>query len=346
MRGLIRSELYKLLLDGKRWIIAAAILAAKCAFCFAALKVNVDFSPEIYRQYIETLAEIPQESRAEYLDKEARRLDETISSRAQTEAYYHADKLTLDEFKEYMRRYYVAQSRQPALYAVAEKFSAYEALPPENRIYYYDLNWEALFGFIGFDCFLFFAAAVVLVPCFCRKYACGIFPLIAATERGSAELYKAKMIAAVGTMLLLSALFSAADFAVYGTRFGYEFADMPIQTVRGVVCSFPSLSIAQYMLLQTGIRLLWSVSLAAVICMLSVLLKNALLTFLGIAAAVLMPWLLSGILPLWVDRITVGGGLGGQFVDSPAAVVSALISSVLHTLAAAVAVWTNAPLGG
>ncbi len=332
MSGLIKSEMYKLLLDRKKWLLIIIAFGIKCTFAFFTMRINVGFSAGIYREYINILSETPEENRGEYIEKEKCRLEEIISAKAQTESDYHNDIISLDEFKAYMNSYYDAEHKQPAFEAILEKYQRYSELPDEERIYYYDLDIQALLGYLGFDYFLFLFAVIFIVPCFCGEYSCGIHPLISVTENGRGKLYFAKITAAIFVMAIISLMFCTADFAIYGIKFGFENCGMPIQTVRRTLFNFPAISIAQYLVLNTVIKVLFDVCLATVICLMSVLLKSAILTAFAVAAAVLMPWLMNSLLPQWINRISVGAGLSGTLLTCSENVLLAVLSIVFHMI--------------
>lgn len=334
MCGLIKSEMYKLLLDRKKWLLIIIAFAVKCLFAFFAMRINVGFSAGIYREYIDILSEISEENRGEYIEKEKCRLDEIISAKAQKETDYHNDIISLDEFKEYMNSFYDAEHKQPAFEALLEKYRRYSELPDEARVYYFDLEIEALLGYLGFDYLLFLFAAVFIVPCFCGEYSHGIHPLISVTENGREKLYFAKIEAAIFVMTIISLMFYMADFAVYGIKFGFENCRMPIQTVRNTLFDFPGLPIAQYLVLNTVIKISFGVCLAAVICLLSVLLKSAVLTAFAIAAAVLMLWLMNSLLSQRINRISVGVGFSGTLLTCSENVLFAVLSIVFHIVTA------------
>lgn len=330
MSGLIKSEMYKLLLYRKKWLIIIAAFIIKCVFAFFTMRINVGFSVEIYREYIDILSETPRESHSEYIEKEMCRLEEIISAKPQMESDYHNEIISLNEFKAYMNRYYDAEQKHPAYAAVLEKYQRYSELPPEERIYYYDLDLEMLLDYLGFDYFLFLLAVIFIVPCFCGEYSSNIHPLISVTENGHGKLYCAKIAAAIFVIAMICVVFYAADFAIYGIKFGFENCKMPIRTVRCTMLDFPTISIAQYLVLQTVIKLLFCVCLVTVICLLSVLLKSAILTAFAIAAAVLMPWLLNSLLPQWINRFTVGAGLSGALLTCSENVLCAVLSIAFH----------------
>lgn len=330
MDSLFKSEMYKLLADGKRWIVIAVVLTAKVVFLFWQLNIDVDFSPEIYRQYIDRIAEMPPRERPQYIEDRYAELNEIISVRGEKEKDYHAGKITIDEYKVYVSSYYEAVAHQPAFAAIYEKQQVYAGLPESNRVFYYDLNLELLFSSLGFDYFVFVLFIAVFVPFFCCEYSCGIFPMISVTERGGKDLLRVKLFTAVCGALLLGVLIYAADFAVYALKYGTEYFDMPIRSVRGVICGFSDFSAAQYLLLITGIKLLWTVCLTAVIGMMSMLSKNPITASLLTVAAVLMPWLLSFAFPSEINRALIGSGLSGRFICGYSDITAALISIAAH----------------
>lgn len=332
MNGLISSEIYKLLINRKKWLLIIVAIIGKCVFAVFTMHLNIGFSADVYRDYINILSETDEEDRGEYIQKESGRLEEIISAKAQTEENYHNDDISLDEFKAYMNKYYDAEQRQPAFAAIIEKYQRYSELPPETHIYYYDLDFEMLFGYLGFDYFLFLLAVIIIVPCFCSEYSYGIYSLISVTENGKGELYSAKITAAIFVMIIISIMFYTTDFAIYGIKFGFENCEMPIQTVRCTLLDFPALSIIQYLVLHTLIKLFFCICLVTVICLLSVLLKSAILTAFAIAATVLMPWLLNPLLPQWINRITVGAGLSGTLLTCPENVLCAVLTIVSHLI--------------
>lgn len=334
MRDIVKAELHKLLLDRKKWMILAAVFLIKLIVYSSQLHIQVNFSPDIYNQYMSKLSAIPQNEQSAYIDAEHARLNDIISIHSSNEEAYHNDEISLDSYKAYMSEYYAAMAHQPAFMAIYEKQQVYSTLSPEQRIFYYDLNWEELFNHLSFDYYLFLLAIIFLVPCFCREYASGSFPLIYVTENGRNKLYASKIIAAICTILLISVFMYAADFAVYFLKYGTNFYEMPIQTVRGMVCEFSTLSIAQYLILITGLKLLWAVCLATVICTLTVFLKNAILSSLVAVAFVLLPWLLADILPLGFNRISIAAGLSGHFLTDMTSVIYACISIILTTIVA------------
>lgn len=344
MGSLFKTEMYKLLADGKRWIIIAVVLTAKVVFLFWQLNLDVDFSPEIYRQYIDRITEMPSEERSQYIENRFAELNKIISSRGEKDADYNAGKITIDEYKEYVSSYYESVAHQPAFAAIYEKQQVYAELPESNRMFYYDLNLELLFSSLGFDYFVFVLFIAVFVPLFCCEYSCGIFPMISVTERGGKDLLRVKLCTAVCGALLLGVLIYSADFAVFALKYGTEYFDMPIRSVRGVICGFSDFSAAEYFLLIMGIKLLWTVCLTAVIGMLSMLFKNSITASLLTVATVLMPWLLSFAIPSEISRVLIGSGLSGGFICNYSDIAAVLISIAAHLFVLSVLsekIWLN-----
>lgn len=144
--------------------------------------------------------------------------------------------------------------------------------------------WESYFAYSYVNIFLFIAVIAVGSVIFLYERDCQTEMIVRAARRGRGSLLASKLACTVLSAAGLSVLFSASTLAVYVIRGGMCDISLPIQTLQTFeLCPF-RLTIAEFIFIRLGYRILAASVFMLVTNILALILKNYVLTYVASAA--------------------------------------------------------------
>ena len=144
--------------------------------------------------------------------------------------------------------------------------------------------WESYFSYSYVSIFLFIAVIAVGSVIFLYERDCQTEMIVRAARRGRGALLASKLACAIFSAAGLTVLFSASTLAVYLIRGGMCDISLPIQTLQTFeLCPF-KLTIAQFIFIQLGYRILAASVFMLVTTAFALILKNYVLTYVASAA--------------------------------------------------------------
>ena len=313
MTDLMYYEFYKTFGRWK-WLIVIAILLVKAVFTYNSLDVKANFSIPIYQEYIAQLSNMSQSQAEQFILTENERISSIILARYDMESDYLSGKITLDDYKSYMKTYYEAESKSSAFNAIYQKYEQFQNIEPKNKVYFYDLEWYTFGKYLSLDFFIIFLLMIFGIPIFCREHSCNTHCLNMVSRNGRRKLHNTKLV----LFLIIGAVFGIAvyslDFIVYGIRYGYTNAQMPIQAVMGYSPYADDVSIRRLFISMAIAKILWSICLSLMIAAVSALLKNNIISIIFCAVLLFLPMQilkLNNNAPDWLYNISIATGLQG-----------------------------------
>lgn len=326
MTDLMYYECYKTFGRWK-WLIVIAILLVKVFFTYNSLDVKANFSIPIYQEYIAQLSNMSQTDAENFILAENERISSIISARADKEKEYLSGKISLDDYKAYMKTYYEAESKSSAFNAIYEKYEQFQNIKPKNRVYFYDLEWYTFGKYLSLDFFVIFLLMIFGIPIYCREHSCNTHCLNMVSRNGRRKLHTSKLVLFLIIGLMFGIAVYSIDFIVYGIRYGYTNAQMPIQAVMGYSPYADDVSIRRLFVTMAIAKILWSICLALMIASVSAILKNNIISIIFCAVLLFLPMQilkLNNNAPTWLYNISIATGLQGtkENVDLIAPAVS------------------------
>lgn len=314
MTKLMYYEFYKSFGRWK-WLIVAALLLVKAVFTYNSLDVTADFSIPIYQEYIAQLSQMSQWQAEKFILNENERISSIIGAKADKENEYLSGKITLDEYKAYMKTYYEAESKSSAFGAIYQKYEQFQQIDEQSRVYFYDLEWYTFGKYLSLDFFIIFILMIFGIPVFCREHSCNTHRLNMVSRNGRRKLHSTKLVLFLIIGLMFGIAVYCLDFIVYGIRYGYANAQMPIQAVMSYSPYADNVSIQRLFVSMAIAKILWTVCLALMIAAVSALLKNNIISIIFCAVVLFLPMQilkLNGDTPNWLYNISIATGLMGR----------------------------------
>ena len=314
MTRLMYYEWYKAF-GGFKWLIIVVILIIKAVFTYQSLDVSVDFSIPIYREYISELSEMSQSEAEKFILSENERINSVLGGYSEMESAYSSGKLSLEEYKAYIKIYHDAKSKSSAFNAVYQKHEQLSMLSNENRIYFYDLEWYTFGEYMGLDFFAIFLIMIFTVPIFCREHSLNTHHLNMVCKNGRTKLHITKLMLGFISGLVLGLLVYSIDFAIFGLQYGFEYSDMPIQAVMGYSHNADNVSVLGMFAAMSVSKVLWCGCLALMICGICALLRDNIRSVIMCAALLFFPMQvlkLNENSPSWLCSISILSGLSGN----------------------------------
>lgn len=313
MTRLMYYEWYKTF-GGFKWLIIVAVLIVKAVFTYQSLDVSVDFSIPIYQEYISQLSHMSLSDAENFILSENERISSILGARSEMENDYSSGRLSLDEYKAYMKTYHEAEAKSPAFNAVYQKYEQLSLLDEKNRVYFYDLEWYTFGKYLGLDFFVILLLTIFGIPIFCREHSCNTHHLNTVCKNGRVRLHLTKLVLALITGLMLGALVYSVDFAVFGLRYGFADSQMPIQAVMGYGSGADDVSVLRLFVTMTVSKVLWCGCLALMIAGTCALIRNNIISIIVCAVLLLFTMQvleLNNGSPSWLHSISILTGMSG-----------------------------------
>lgn len=288
MTSLIYFECKKIFGNFK-WLILVGIILVKAIITYSSLNVSVDFSIDIYKDYIDKLSHMSQTDAELYVPKEAERIESIVGAKEKMENDYASGAITLDDYKAYMKKYYEADSKISAFEVIKTRYEQFFELDRDERVWFYDLEWCAFGKMLSLDFCLLFALFIFCIPVYCREHSSGVHTLNMVSKNGRIKLHITKLAVMTVSAALFAILIFSVDFTVMGVKFGLENYDKPFRAILDHGSAYDSMSIIKFFVLQSLSKTLWAVCAALSLGVISVIAKNIVISTVISAAFLLIP---------------------------------------------------------
>jgi hypothetical protein len=291
MSALFLTEIKKIFITRKGWLIVLLFFAAESYFTFSAIdgvNIALENSKSVFMEYEATLAgKFDDEKEALVLEK-----DEYFSNIpieiAMLEMSFNSGEMSYTEYIAKIKEYSEITARSQAFGTVFNKY-LYVKENYENRYFIYENGWSLLLTRANTQLFMFFALIILLVPIFCSEYETEVDKILITTKLGREKLCLVKITLGVGIALIFALFGIFADFISAVTRYGLPHGDFPLQSISFFGNSGFGISIFSTFLLGSFSRVLGSVLIAVLIVFLSVLTRKTISVLLVVCSVFLIP---------------------------------------------------------
>lgn len=321
--SLTAVETFKLLISSRFLAIILVLLCLKIVYAGQTFDNDGGYADRIYYEYMTELEGPISEEKLDYLRNEREQINTVLGVKDRMAEDYLAERITYEEYRDYLSEYNDAYTRNELLLPVEERASYLSArleATGERGWFLYDTGWRCLFSG-GADLFLYAAILLLLTGIFASEYTArsssgGFAQILRATRKGRRHTFTAKLIAASAVTVTLSILTAAVDIATVFARFEMPAMSAPLWSMPLFGKMASGVTVGQYLVLFVLLRLIGALMLAMLVCALSELLckyiptlgSSVMLTLLpalcaafGLAAAEKLNYLnlLAGT-PLWL----------------------------------------------
>ena len=280
-RSLILAEAFKTLISSRFLVIVLLILTVKTWYSVETNTPVRSYADAVYKEYMTSLEGEITEEKLAYLAGERAMIDEVLMKQSAMQEAYLNEKITFEEYREYLSDYNYAYSRSELL-TVIEKHADYlirkEAETGVKGWFLYDTGWRRMFEEDA-DLFLYAALLLLLTGSFAAEYVSksssgGFAQLLRSTKNGRHKTFWAKLISSGMIAVILALLTEAVDAAVIAKGYVLPAADAPLLSVEHFADVTGGITVGQYCAVFFFMRTAGALLMAMMVCALSELLAR------------------------------------------------------------------------
>jgi hypothetical protein len=293
------SEVYKTLISSRYILIAILLIGAKVYVSSDEFQPPRSYSDDVYKAYMTELQGELTYEKVRYIDEERQYINTTLSKQSEMQELYDNGAISFKEYREYLREYQYAYSRDESLRVIEAHRQYIEQTSPEkgvNAWFVYDTGWKKLL-YNGFDVIQYAVILLLFSGTFADEYSAksssGSFVQILRTTRNGRHCtFNAKHMSAAVISSAVTVIFNAVDFIFICRNYGLPAIDAPLLSIETFMQVDSGITIVRYLLLFFALRIVGSVLLSVMICSLSELLRKSVAVMSVTVGATLFPSIL------------------------------------------------------
>jgi len=279
--SLILAEVFKTLISSRFIVIVLLILCVKTWYSYDTNMPASSYTDMVYKEYMTLLEGEVTEEKLTYLAEERAMINETLAKQSMMQQAYVDEKITFDEYREYLSDYNYAYSRSDLL-SVIENHADYladkEAETGIRGWFLYDTGWYKMYAEDA-DLFLYAVILLLLTGSFAAEYvskssAGGFAQLLRSTKNGRHKTFWAKLISSGMIALILAILTGTVDTAVIILGYDLPAMNAPLVSMQMFADVTSGITVAQYFAVFFIMRMAGALLMAMLICALSELLAR------------------------------------------------------------------------
>ncbi len=301
--GIFASELYKVLISSRIFIILAVLLLTKVLITANRFEYQNSYHDAIYREYMTDLEGPLDEKKAERISSIRRELYEVILKKDAMESSYKSGEISADEYSDYLSEYHYSVDRANVFSEISEHTN-YIVEMEENGVraeFVYDTGWKKLLS-SETDIMLYIAVLLISAYIFTSEYksqsSSGSFASILRTTRYGRERTFAAKIAV--------ALLSALVFAVVSVGIELVFASREYELAGAFA---PIASIEEYSSIELPISILGFCAAASVIRCIAAVFLALITVAISVRIRRVVPLLSVTVLLTFVPSLVLNSGI-------------------------------------
>lgn len=292
------SELYKLWIASRLWIVIVLLLMADGAFfwCSATIQDAYSYMDSLYENYVDAI-EGPWSAEKEAFLVEF--WDEQEAIRANypdIQQKYRDGKLTSQEFLTYQRAYYQVSACQSVIRSLqehAQYLRQRQVETGEIGEFFYETGWQVLFDCQS-DLFLYAMLLILLPGIWTQEYARNRFVVILhTTAEGREGVFRSKLGAVLTSAILLSCVTQLLHWGIIAYVYRLPLPNAKLWSMEAYADASSSLTLGQYLCLHGLTRLAAALALALLVMVVAVFLRRVLAIMATVAAVTLLPAVIS-----------------------------------------------------
>lgn len=304
--SLYATELFKLWISSRLWIVVVLLIAlGGISFLRSdAIAEAHGYVDSIYEMYVDQLEGPWTPEKDAMLEEFYAEQQGLIDGYEDIKQQYREEKLTAKEFLTYQRAYMQAPTHKNVIESL-QKHSQYLQGRQEEQgtegYFFYQTGWEVIYDRSA-DLFLYAMLLILLTGVYAQEYGRNQFAqILRASGRGRNPVFGAKLGAVMTSAAVLSLITQIIPIAMIARTYRLPAMEAPLWSIETYADYGGNMTLWQYFLLHTAIRLLAAEVLAVLTCAISALSRRTVPIMTTVAALTLLP--------------AVGSGLGLQFAD-------------------------------
>ena len=304
--SLYATELFKLWISSRLWIVVVLLIALGSISFFRsdAIVEAHGYVDSIYEIYVDQLEGPWAPEKDTMLEEFYAEQQAIIDGYEAVKQQYREEKLTAKEFLTYQRAYMQAPTHKNVIESLMEHSEYLQKRQEEQGAegyFFYQTGWEVIYDRSA-DLFLYAMLLILLTGVYAQEYGRNQFAqILRASGRGRNPVFGAKLSAVMTSAAVLSLVTQIIPIAMIARTYRLPAMEAPLWSIETYADYGGNMTLWQYFLLHTAVRLLAAEVLAVLTCAVSALSRRTIPIMTTVAALTLLP--------------AVGSGLGLQFAD-------------------------------
>ena len=278
--SLFYHEQYKLWILSRNFIIFILLISIKAFISFSP--VNYDsYADSVYKDYMTTLSGELSSEKQSYLETERNFINKTLAIHDIKQQDYIDGNISFEDYRDYIKTYNYAYNRNEYFSKIELHRDYILELSSDGKSawFVYDTGWKELF-FSDFDWLFFIVLLILYAGIFTLEYdnmsSSGSFAqILRTTKHGRKTTFIMKCRATLLSSLIISIIWNSIDLFCIISNYELPLLNAPIYSIQEFE-SFPiQISLFGVLILFYIIKIVASIFLAMLLCMLSTLLKKS-----------------------------------------------------------------------
>lgn len=277
--SLFYHEQYKLWILSRNFIIFIILISTKAFISLTPITYG-SYADSVYKDYMTILSGELSPEKQSYLETERNFINQTLSTYNNKQQDYINGNISFEDYRNYIKTYNYAYNRNE-YFSVIEQHRDYILELSSNgksAWFVYDTGWKELF-FSDFDWLFFIVLLILYAGIFTLEYdnmsSSGSFAqILRTTKHGRKTTFIMKCRVTLLSSLIISIIWNSIDLFCIISNYELPLLNAPIYSIQEFE-SFPiQISLFGILILFYIIKIVASIFLAMLLCMLSTLLKK------------------------------------------------------------------------
>lgn len=289
--SLFSAEGYKHMICGSGLLILAASIILKCIISGIYYDPHINTSETVYMDYIARVAGPVTGEKLAYIENEKKYIDSTLNQYSSVLESYANGKITNDEYRDYMNRYYYANycehpcgrlcDRRDYLTGIAD------SRPGVEFIYE-----EGIDRYLGapLDIVMVLTAVFICGNSFALEYDSGFSKILRLSKRGRKPVFRRKLILSLILAAAAYFIFSGIDLYFLLTNYHVNYLSANIISIPRFADIPVDMSIGTYVMLYKIVTAAGCILLFIFVTAISGILENSVKAMVVSALAVFIPY--------------------------------------------------------
>ena len=268
------------------------LLGAKCYISNGEFMAVKSYSDAIYKEYMTALSGELTDAKRGFIADERAYINSITDIKDEMLEKYLNEKISFEEYREYITEYNYAYSRSELFKRVEEHAHYIEQTAEQKNIdawFVYDTRWIKLFH-RGFDIILYIMLLLLFSGKFADEYSekssSGSFAQILRTAKnGRKRTFYSKLVSALTITAILTIIFNAVDLIIIFKNYDLPAINAPLVSMQSFAAINGGVTIMQYLIIYFLTSLIANSLFTAFVCGLSALLKKTVFV-MGVSVAV------------------------------------------------------------
>jgi len=313
---MLYSELKKGLLNFHTIVIILLALVLAIFITYLPIKYyNSDNqkTEKYYREYINRLEGKISKEKADYVVKEKKFIQDTISNEENMLTFYNDNKINSRDYQKYLDDDFYANEHSSAIDKQKKKGI--------QSFFVYDTYWNYFFDMKVITVIQMLLVIFIILDLSHKEYTSGMKLMTDTYYNGRVKLVNTKIAGSIICSCTISVLFSIAQMIFYFATYDMSGKSAPIQSISKFE-NFPvKMSIMTFVILICAIRIVTLGILGMVVYLTSFIFKNSMVAYIICGGIVILPMLFANIskvvLNISIYEFTLVLGILGRSASVP-----------------------------